>query len=138
MRSSHNTSMFPEDTLEYQLWMSQYTDELILQRVYVTHLPYIPPNVRVLDCSFQPLTSLPSLPPRLTHLHCVNTAIKELPELPEYLEVLILNSTPLTKFPRLPPHLNILECEDIYDSLPRKKNERMADYIQRWNAYLAK
>ena len=52
-------------------------------------------NLRILDCSFNELTTLPELPEMLLKLVCYNNQLTTLPELPDSLEDLFYFNNPI-------------------------------------------
>jgi Leucine-rich repeat (LRR) protein len=67
-------------------------------------------NLKILDCSYNQLTSLPTLPQNLQKLYCSDNQLTYLPTLPQNLEVLQCFKNELTSLPTLPQKLKILVC----------------------------
>jgi hypothetical protein len=84
--------------------------ELDLSRRRLQILPRLDPNLTILSCDSNELTSLPELPESLIHLYCGNNQLTTLPELPESLTQLSCFSNQLTTLPQLPRELVVLRC----------------------------
>jgi hypothetical protein len=72
-------------------------------------LPTLPPNLEVLDCSYNQLSSLPNLPPNIKNVYCTNNPIYEL----------IVNCDSLIKIKKNIQLLN--NCCHLYYCLKFKK-----------------
>jgi uncharacterized repeat protein (TIGR01451 family) len=78
----------------------------------LTSLPQLPNTLQELWCDANPLTALPALPGSLRTLYCGACGLSTLPPLPAGLEILGCSSNQLTSLPTLPPALERLYCND--------------------------
>jgi len=92
---------------------------LNLNKLGLTSLPTLPPNVVKLECIYNNLTSLPDLPNSLTELYCHHNKLTHLPDLPSTLKILYCNYNEITSLPELPHSLEKLDCGlNILTNLP--------------------
>jgi hypothetical protein len=101
----------------------------------LTHFPKLPPNLKVLDCSFGVLKSLPELPPKLEVLKCHANEIKAISKLPDTLiELRCDRDTRLPK--KLPGSLLKLKILDEDDSDEDSEDEKSREEERSFNAIL--
>ncbi len=68
-------------------------------------------SLKILNLSYNNLTSLPELPDSLEELFCDNNQLTSLPKLPKSLKKIICTYNQLTSLPELPDSLKELYCE---------------------------
>ena len=102
--SGKNVSYLPNIT-RFTLLETLYCDDN-----YLTSLPPLPPNLRILSCLRNKLRSLPPLPQTLEYLFCSYNSFTYLPPLPQNLLNLYCDKTGLNSLPVLPPNLLQLYC----------------------------
>ena len=93
--------------------MTDYTvTELDLSNRKLTVLPdlFLYPNLQILHCSNNYLTSLDNLPPTLQELDCFNNQLTSLNNLPSQLQNLDCSHNQLTSLENFPPTLQTLYC----------------------------
>ena len=61
----------------------------------ITHIDFIPDNIKYLHCNNNKLTKLPKLPNGLISLYCFCNKLTELPKLPDSLESLYCDNNNL-------------------------------------------
>ena len=74
----------------------------------------LPPRLKALDISFNPITVLPALPDTLITLGCTMCPIGALPPLPPFLEDLYASRCGLTSLPDLPASLTTVSVLSNY------------------------
>lgn len=89
----------------------------------LTSLPPLPNTLQELWCDANPLPALPTLPTSLRKLYCGGIGLTALPTLPTALELLACGSNQLTALPELPPALGTLSCDNnLLTTLPTLPN----------------
>ena len=84
-------------------------------------------NLKILNCSFNQITSLDNLPLRLEILYCWNNNITSLDNLPPTLKELNCSYNQIINLDNLPPSLKVLYCYQnpfTYDFEPSLENIR--------------
>ncbi len=77
----------------------------------LTSLPALwPPNLTLVDCRYNQITSFFSLPPNLTHLKCRYNQLSSLPVLPASIDTIDCGFNQLSSLPVLPLNLRLLDC----------------------------
>lgn len=75
-------------------------------------LPILPDTVHFIECAYNKIIHLPSLPKGLTNFYCYENYLTTLPELPETLKALGTSSNKLTSLPKIPNSLLHFYCRD--------------------------
>lgn len=93
-------------------------DTLICTNDSIGTLPLFP-NLKLLNCSYNPLQGLPALSAGLTSLSCKQCGLTSLPALPGSVRYLYCPYNALTSLPPLPVSLSYLNCtNNLLTSLP--------------------
>ena len=84
-----------------------------------TNQLYLPPNLLILSCANNKLSSLPLLPKSLLKLYCQNNKLSSLPNLPQKMTHLYCQNNKLSSLPDLPQKLIDFNCQNnSLDFLP--------------------
>jgi Leucine-rich repeat (LRR) protein len=87
-------------------------------------------NVKILNCSYNLLTSLPTLPTNLQYLNCHYNQLSQLPTLPDTLQELYCSYNQLTSLP-----VSLLFCRNLtyfeYSGNPLELTQQQINFITR-------
>jgi uncharacterized repeat protein (TIGR01451 family) len=99
---------------------------------HISSLPALPPNLKILRCGINLLTSVPTLPGTLTELWCDSNRLQSLPALNDSLQFLVCRANQLSALPPLPIFLTQLECSNnpltTLPALPQRLSYLRSEY----------
>ncbi|MCW3124574.1 MAG: hypothetical protein JWO03_232, partial [Bacteroidetes bacterium] len=84
---------------------------LYCQDNQITSIASLPPNLQVLNCFLNQLSTIPALPNSLISLDCEDNLLTSLPSLPNNLYYLSCSNNQLSSLPSLPQSLQELDCD---------------------------